>query len=121
MYLRKEADTLEDLSGYVLLQSPLWSTGPADGWNGNKGKAEDPEPEKGEYDLIGSYILDYECSNIPSPMRKKAIVDYIRHNIKGYVGSERADKLSQKAQEIMSTNVKEYDAYHVAAAIYAGC
>ena len=77
--------------------------------------------EKGEYDLIGSYILDYECSNIPSPMRKKAIVDYIRHNIKGYVGSERADKLSQKAQEIMSTNVKEYAAYHVAAAIYAGC
>ena len=77
--------------------------------------------EKGEYDLIGSYILDYECSNVPTPMRKKAILDFIGRNIKSYVGSERAEKLSQKVQEIMSTNVKEYDAYHVAAAIYAGC
>lgn len=30
--------------------------------------------QKGELELIGSYVLDYECSNIPSPMRKNAIL-----------------------------------------------
>ncbi|MBR6835890.1 MAG: hypothetical protein IKM72_07775 [Oscillospiraceae bacterium] len=77
--------------------------------------------QKGELELIGSYVLDYECSNIPSPMRKNAILDFMYRNIKGYVGSERAEKLTPKIQEIMLTNVKEYDASHVAAAIYAGC
>ena len=77
--------------------------------------------ENGKLELIGSYTLDYECSNVPFPMRKKAIMDYISNNISGYVGAERKDIIAIKAAEIMKTNIKEKDAYHVASAIYAKC
>lgn len=75
----------------------------------------------GELDLIGSYILDYELSRNPYEMRKQSIQRFIQDNMKGYVGAERADTLKQTAEEIMRTGVKEKDAYHVAAAIYAQC
>ena len=77
--------------------------------------------EEGKLELIGSYTLDFECSNVPFPMRKKAISDFIENNISGYVGVERDEIISKKAAEIMKTNVKERDAYHVASAIYAKC
>ena len=77
--------------------------------------------ENGKLELIGSYTLDYECSNVPFPMRKKAIMDYISNNISGYVGAERKDIIAIKAAEIMKANIKEKDAYHVASAIYAKC
>lgn len=77
--------------------------------------------ESGKYELIGSYTLDYECSNVPVPMRKKAIKDFINNNISGYVGAERDAEISAIAERIMAANVKQQDAYHVASAIYAGC
>ena len=77
--------------------------------------------EEGKVELIGSYTLDYESSNVPFPMRRKAITDFIASNICGYVGGERSEIISKKAEEIMKTNVKERDAYHVASAIYAKC
>ena len=48
-------------------------------------------------------------------------MDYISSNISGYVGAERKDIIAIKAAEIMKTNIKEKDAYHVASAIYAKC
>ena len=54
-----------------------------------------------EWELIGSYTLDYECGNIPFPMRKRAIIDFIEKNISGYVGIERDDIISKKADKIM--------------------
>ena len=75
----------------------------------------------GQLDLIGSYILDYEVSRNPYEMRRRSIVQFIRDNMKGYVGAERADNLKPIAEEIMGTGVKEKDAYHVASAIYARC
>lgn len=75
----------------------------------------------GELDLIGSYTLDYECSNVPVAMRKKSIRDFIYHNMSGYVGIERDKEISEIAERIMKTNIKQQDAYHVASAIYAGC
>lgn len=77
--------------------------------------------QNGELELIGSYTLDYECGNIPFPMRKRAIIAFIENNISGYVGIERDDIISKKADEIMKNNVKQQDAYHVASAIYAKC
>ena len=77
--------------------------------------------EEGKYELVGSYTLDYECGNIPSPIRKKQIIDFIRKNAKVYVSQRGAETISRKASEIMATNIREYDAYHVASAIYAGC
>lgn len=54
-------------------------------------------------------------------MRRQSIVQFIRDNMKGYVGAERAELIEPIAEEIMKTGVKEKDAYHVASAIYAGC
>ena len=76
---------------------------------------------EGKYELVGSYTLDYECSNVPSPLRKKQIVDFIHKNAKFYVGHAGDAIVSQKASEIMTNHIKEYDAYHVASAIYAKC
>lgn len=77
--------------------------------------------ENGKYELSGSYTLDYECENVPVPMRRKSIKDFIRRNISAYVGVERDTEISAIAERIMETNVKQQDAYHVASAIYAGC
>ena len=75
----------------------------------------------GMLDLIGSYTLDYEASRNPYEMRKQSIIQFIRENMKGYVGPERAEVICPIAEDIMRTGIKEKDAYHVASAIYAGC
>lgn len=75
----------------------------------------------GKLDLIGSYTLDYEISRTPYEMRKRAIFEFLRDNMKGYVGIERATIIQPMVNEIMRTGVKEKDAQHVASAIYANC
>lgn len=77
--------------------------------------------QQGKLELIGSYILDYECSNIPNFIRKNIIIDFIWENMTAYVGVERDEIISQKAAEIMKSGVKEKDAFHVASAICANC
>ena len=76
---------------------------------------------EGELELVGSYILDYECSCNPFEIRKKLIEDFISNNIRIYIGAERDEIITQIAKTIMGTGVKEKDAYHVASAMYAGC
>ena len=77
--------------------------------------------EEGKYELVTSYTLEYECGNIPSPVRKRQIQEFIRRNASVYVSHDRDSVISEKAAEIMASGVKEYDAYHVASAICAGC
>ncbi len=74
-----------------------------------------------KFDLIGSYTLDYEVSRNPYEMRRQSIIQFIQNNMKGYVGSERAETIGPIAEDIMKTGVKEKDAYHIASAIYAKC
>ena len=71
---------------------------------------------KGDIDLVGSFILDFECSQNPFEMRKRAIL-----NIKLYVGQECSNELNSKAMELMRTGIKEKDALHLASAILAKC
>ena len=40
-------------------------------------------------------------------MRRQSIVQFIRDNMKGYVGAERAELIEPIAEEIMKTSVKE--------------
>ena len=75
----------------------------------------------GELELVGSYILDYECSCNPFEIRRSFIKDFMSKNIKLYVGAERDDTITQMAKIIMGTGVKEKDAYHLASAIYSDC
>ena len=76
---------------------------------------------RGELDLVGSYVLDYECSCNPFEIRRSFIKDFMSKNIKLYVGAERDDIITQMAKIIMGTGVKEKDAYHLAAAMYSDC
>ena len=50
--------------------------------------------EEGKLELIGSYTLDYECSNVPVPMRKRSIKEFLYKNMSGYVGIERDKEIS---------------------------
>lgn len=75
----------------------------------------------GTLELVGSQILRYECSNNPSPIRQYTIWKFIEENMKCFVGKERIGVLKPKVVELMKIGIKEYDAYHVASAIYAGC
>ena len=77
--------------------------------------------KEGKLDLIGSYTLDYENSRNPYEMRRKSISQFMKDNIKGYVGFERENVISPMAEKLMEKGVKEKDAYHLASAIYAGC
>lgn len=77
--------------------------------------------QAGVYDLIGSYVLDFEASRNPFDMRRNAILSFIQAHIKGYVGPDRESTIAPMADAIMETGVKEKDALHVAAAVYAGC
>ena len=74
-----------------------------------------------ELELVGSYMLRYECGQNPYEMRKNAILDFLDHNMAAYVGAERKAIVEAKAGEIMKTGVKFKDACHVASAIYAQC
>ena len=75
----------------------------------------------GKLDLIGSYVLDYEVSQNPFDMRREAIRRFLDENLKGYVGVERMDALRSIAEPLMLSGIKEKDAYHLAAALYAHC
>ena len=75
----------------------------------------------GELELVGSYVLDYECSCNPFEIRRSFIKDFMSKNIKLYVGAERDDIITQMAKIIMGTGVKEKDAYHLASAMYSDC
>ncbi|MBR2208074.1 MAG: hypothetical protein IJ859_04615 [Synergistaceae bacterium] len=71
--------------------------------------------------LVGSYTLDYECSNVPVSTRKEARMKFINDNVCYHVSVERNEIISKKAALIMTAGVKEKDAYHLASAIYAEC
>jgi len=77
--------------------------------------------KEGKYDLVASYTLQYETSRNPFDMRRLAIEDFIEHNARYYVDYNKEPEISALATEIMSTGVKEKDAYHVASAIVGGC
>ncbi|MCR4961022.1 MAG: hypothetical protein K6A74_06175 [Lachnospiraceae bacterium] len=79
------------------------------------------EIKGGKIELVSSYILDYELSRNPFEMRKAPIQRFLKDAVKYYIGSERDAEIAPLADEIMKTGVKEKDAYHIAAAIYAHC
>lgn len=77
--------------------------------------------KSGEYELVSSYTLDYELSNVPLEERKQAIAQFIRENASEYIGAENRTAVEQKAETIMATGIKEKDAMHLASAILSKC
>lgn len=77
--------------------------------------------KKGQIELVTSYILHYENSQNPFEMRKRAITEFMRKNSAIHVDFDKADKIKEKADDIIKTGIKTKDAYHVACALAAEC
>ena len=79
------------------------------------------EIKSGKYELIGSYMLEYENSQNPDQMKRTAIKSFQDEYCSYYVPIERREVSQAKVQEIMSYNIAYKDASHMACAIYANC
>lgn len=79
------------------------------------------EIRAGKYELVCSYMLEYENSQNRDPMKRDAIKQYQDKYASFYVPIERRKDLQEKVQEIMGYNIAYKDASHLACAIYTGC
>lgn len=73
------------------------------------------------FELVNSYMLEYENSKNRFISKKQAITKFIQDNESYYVGEEQIENVKEIAFSIMQTGVKEKDAIHVACAILARC
>ena len=71
--------------------------------------------------LVTSYILDYENSKNRSIQKKNAIERFMNEYATVYVSNKNERNIGKMAALIMSTGIKEKDAYHVACAVMAEC
>ena len=74
----------------------------------------------GAYDFIWSFILEFENSKNPYPLRRGTIRKF-SYRCTQYVDEANASDVIKIARPIMESGVKEKDALHVACAIYASC
>jgi predicted nucleic acid-binding protein len=70
------------------------------------------------YDLVWSYILDYENSVNPYEERKKAIADW---RTVATIKVKPSDEICELAVILEKKGIKSKDALHVACAIQAQC
>ena len=73
-----------------------------------------------DWDFIWSYILEYENSKNPYPLRKETIRKFSYH-CAAYIDEPNAGVIEKIAKPIMATGVKAKDSLHVACAIFASC
>lgn len=76
---------------------------------------------EGRYLLATSYVLLYENSKNPYPMRKMNIDNFLRKYSSIFIGLEHADKIYPLVAQIVRSGVKTEDAFHIACALYAEC
>ena len=80
------------------------------------------EINKGEYELVTSYMTDYENSKNPDQMKRDAIREYQNQHFTAYVSLEHREELQDKIKGFMDGyNLAYKDATHLACAIFAGC
>ena len=79
------------------------------------------EIRQGKYELVTSYMTEYENSQNSDAMKREAIKEYQEEHNTSYVPIERREELQQKIAEIMGYNIGYKDATHAACAIYAEC
>ena len=73
---------------------------------------------QGKFELVWSYILDYENSANPYQDRKESIVKWKEIST---IDVDVSKSVIDRANEIMSKNIKKKDALHIACAIEAKC
>ena len=62
--------------------------------------------ESGEHELVSSYMLDYECSNIPDEERRAAILQFIRDNAEIRIEIGEQEEVERRAAKIMRTGIR---------------
>lgn len=73
---------------------------------------------RGTFELVWSYILDYENFANPYEDRKRAIA---RWRSIAKFDTDASDEIVELGKELMRKNIKKKDALHIACAIKANC
>ena len=68
------------------------------------------------YNLVWSYILDYENNKNPFKERKEQIAKWRKHAFEDIIENQ---SIINKALEINKSGFKKFDSLHIACAIYA--
>ncbi len=79
------------------------------------------EVKQGRYDMVTSYMLEYENAQNTDIMKRNAIKEFQDKYCCSYVSFDRRTELQTKIDELMSFNLSYKDATHAACAIYANC
>ncbi|MCM1536891.1 MAG: PIN domain-containing protein [bacterium] len=74
---------------------------------------------EGIYDLVWSYILDYENGKNPYEERRLAIAPW--KTIASFCILEETEEILLTAESLTSKGIKTYDALHISCAIAAHC
>ena len=77
--------------------------------------------KENKFELVSSYMLEYENSENRDEMKRKRIKDFQDKYSSYYVPLERRELLREKIEEIMQYSIAYKDATHAACAIYAKC
>ena len=70
-----------------------------------------------EIELATSYMLHFENNQKKNKTIRDKIDNFLRNYKKIYIGIEFAEILEEKVEKIMSTGIKNNDAFHIASAI----
>jgi hypothetical protein len=75
---------------------------------------------KGDWDFVWSFILEFENSKNPYPLRKETIQKFSYRCVQ-YINELNADDIMIIAKPIQANGIEAKDALHVACAIYSSC
>lgn len=75
----------------------------------------------GKLNLASSCFLQIENLRNPFQERRENIRRFLEDNTSVYIGKQDAPEIIRRAEGIIATGIKKFDAYHVASAIFANC
>lgn len=74
---------------------------------------------EGSYELVWSYILDYE--NVKNPYEEKRLAIAPWKKISSLCGTEETEDILLFAESLAEKGIKTYDALHISCAVAAHC
>jgi hypothetical protein len=74
----------------------------------------------GMFQLVHSYILQYEIDKNPYDYKRSQITDFLAYATE-YISATDKDIILQKSIPIRTTGIKEIDSLHLACALHADC
>ena len=75
--------------------------------------------KNGKYNLVWSYVLDYENKNNPYEDKKSSISPW--RYIAKYNVTEENEEILTFAENLLLRGLKKYDSLHISCAVYSKC